>query len=199
MLVPVDCRLIEAGPLSLPFLLTPRLALRPMIAADVEEIAAQPSEVSPTSLLAAAPGRSELETLRGVFSEEWSATGMGYLMMFEAESRFLAGHVRLKEFERPSGGRAAELTYAVDPPFQRRGYAVEAAAAALLFAFEIARVGHVLACIEPANDASLKVARRLGFIATAEGMIHGRRMRRFLMSQMAWRGQPSAIQVSRES
>lgn len=55
-----------------------------------------------------------------------------------------------------------------------QGFANEAAAAVLKHAFEIRRESKVRALITPANESSLRVARRLGLTYEAETEIYGK-------------------------
>jgi RimJ/RimL family protein N-acetyltransferase len=197
--IPVDCRRLPAVGLGFLQLQTPRLVMRPMVEADVDSMANQPAEVAADGMVTAVPGRNEIELMRRGFAREWQAHGIGHLLIFEADSRFLAGHLSLKPFQRPSGGRGAEIAYAIDAPFRGQGYAGEAVAAGLLLAFEIEGLDYVLACVEPDNLASLRVVRRVGFVAIGEGKIRGRLLRRFLMGRAAWKAAPAATVVNRDA
>lgn len=67
------------------------------------------------------------------------------------------------------GVRAANLGYAVGAAHWNNGYATDAARAAIRFGFEQLGLHRIAVTIGPDNDASLAVARRLGF--THEGRI----------------------------
>lgn len=54
------------------------------------------------------------------------------------------------------------IGYALAPPYRGRGYATEAATLALGFAFEQLGLQRVDAAIEPWNEASMRVAAKLG-------------------------------------
>ena len=55
-----------------------------------------------------------------------------------------------------------------------RGFANEAAAAALNYAFEIRREPKVRALIASANESSLRVAQRLGLTYESDVQMHGK-------------------------
>jgi RimJ/RimL family protein N-acetyltransferase len=195
--LPVETRRFAAFGPAFVQLETPRLTLRPMVEVDVDSIARQPGEVAPENLLAGAPDRDALRAMLRAFEEEWQVHGLGHLLVFENESRFLVGHVSLKPFRRPSGGSGAEIAYGIDTNFRGKGYGGEATAAALLLTFDLAGLDYVLACVEPDNVPSLRLVRRLGFVAIGEGKTHGRVLRRFLIGRIAWRNNPAAQAVGR--
>ena len=56
-----------------------------------------------------------------------------------------------------------ELGYLIDPAFRREGYAYEACRAILDFAFNRLELDEVYAMIDEKNEASLCLARKLGF------------------------------------
>lgn len=58
-----------------------------------------------------------------------------------------------------------EIGYGVAPGWQRQGVATQGVAALCELAFAGGSVQYVRACIEPHNDASAALARRLGFVA----------------------------------
>jgi RimJ/RimL family protein N-acetyltransferase len=65
-------------------------------------------------------------------------------------------------FVRSRTGECLELGWVLAPEHRGAGYATEAAAALLRFAFDEVRAHRVVARMDPANDASAKVAARLG-------------------------------------
>jgi RimJ/RimL family protein N-acetyltransferase len=65
------------------------------------------------------------------------------------------------------GDGAFEIGYWIRADATRRGYATEAAAALTRVAFAVAGVDRVEIRVEPGNDASLAVPRRLGFAEEA--------------------------------
>lgn len=62
----------------------------------------------------------------------------------------------------PCEAGVVEVGYTIFEPFRRNGYVVEALTALLDWARSTNRVGAVIACVEPTNDASLAVLARLG-------------------------------------
>ena len=72
-------------------------------------------------------------------------------------------------FHSPVTGHAeVEMGYVLLPAYRGRGYATEAAAALLEWAFGQPGVERVVLSIEPGNSASLRVAEKLGMRETAQ-------------------------------
>ena len=63
---------------------------------------------------------------------------------------------------------AVEVGYTVLPPFRGQGYATEAAAALMAWAQAEHGIRHFVASVAPANEPSLAVVRKLGFVRTGE-------------------------------
>jgi RimJ/RimL family protein N-acetyltransferase len=173
------------------FLATPRLTLRPMSGADVSRIYEVNRRLNRRYLSAPPLDRVAIEELRAVFEGEWQLFGLGYLMICRGEDS--VGHARLKFIADCASGRAAELTFAIAPAAQGQGYASEAVAAVLRFAFLEARLDYVVACVEPDNYASVRVVEKNGLAPVATGRHHGRTMRRYILPQQMWRAQRRAL------
>jgi RimJ/RimL family protein N-acetyltransferase len=77
----------------------------------------------------------------------------------------ICGLVRRPNYNHP------DIGYAFLPAYRGQGYAVEAARATLSYARETLGLKTVLAIIAPANEASMRLARKIGMIETtrAEG------------------------------
>ncbi len=74
----------------------------------------------------------------------------------------------LRGTSQPSGYYTTEfgLFYAIDPEYQRQGYATEAARAMLEYALKRLHVKRVIAMTDHVNVASQSVMRKLGMIVT---------------------------------
>ncbi len=75
----------------------------------------------------------------------------------------------------------AELIYSLDPPFQGRGLATEAAAAVLDHAFRVLRLAEVVAESDAGNVASIQVIRRLGMSEEPERQGPNGILKRFVL------------------
>jgi RimJ/RimL family protein N-acetyltransferase len=98
------------------------------------------------------------------FMGQWALRGCG-LWAVEHEGRFI-GRVGIL---RPEGWPAPELAYALARGAWGQGLAVEAARAALAWAEANLRERTLISLIKPENEASRRVAQRLGGVRT--GMI----------------------------
>jgi RimJ/RimL family protein N-acetyltransferase len=151
-----------------PILETPRLILRGWRNSDFE----------PYSTLLADPEAARFITRRGrpyrpaeAWAEmaflvgHWQMLGFG-LFAIEAKDtgKFLG---RAGPF-RPEGWPALEIAWALAPEARGRGYASEAAAAAIGWTFDTLAVDRIVSIIHPDNAPSQAVARRLGERRTAE-------------------------------
>jgi RimJ/RimL family protein N-acetyltransferase len=82
------------------------------------------------------------------------------------EERRLVGAITLKG--PPGADGAVDIGWAIEPGDQRHGYAAEAAQAVRDWVLTQRGVRRVTARIQPDNEASMGVARRLGMQRTAE-------------------------------
>ena len=84
------------------------------------------------------------------------------------EAQAMVGHIRFHSRPdpddlRPLAREAVEFGYNVFQPYRRRGYATEAAGAAMDWARAFFGVRRFVVSVSPDNTASLGVAARLGF------------------------------------
>ena len=81
--------------------------------------------------------------------------------VIDRESNLVIGSVGFKGAPGPDG--VVEIAYGIVPGLQRRGYATEAAAAGLQFAFANPSVRLVIAHTHPGSSASKRVLEKNGF------------------------------------
>lgn len=89
------------------------------------------------------------------------------------------------------GVKAADLGYALRPAWQHHGYASEAAAAMIDYGFDQLGLHRIIANIGPANTASLRLVKSLGF--TREGTF-----RDHVFTNGAWRDSESYTLLEHE-
>lgn len=103
----------------------------------------------------------------------WHLRGFGMWGVEELATRRLAGRVGFFE---PDGWPGFELAWTIGREFWGKGYATEAAQAALDFAFTEMGRDHVISLIDPANTRSIAVAERLGETVEGEAEVGGHRL-----------------------
>jgi RimJ/RimL family protein N-acetyltransferase len=113
--------------------------------------------------------RDETEERLRRYLETWERDGFGKYAVEVRSTGSLVGYVGLEVvrwFQEIDG--EVEISWRIDPRFWGQGYATEAALASLEGGFEHLRLDRVLAVIEPANVASLRLAERIGLRAVRE-------------------------------
>jgi RimJ/RimL family protein N-acetyltransferase len=143
---------------------TERLLLRPLTAGDVDALLAYrgrpdvcryvPFEPMDRRLIA---DRLAGPWARAELTDEGQSLTLGVVL---ARTGQLVGDVIL--FWHSRLHRGGELGYVFNPDFAGRGYATEAADAVLRCGFEDLGLHRIVARLEERNEASARVARRLG-------------------------------------
>ena len=141
---------------------TTRLRLRPPSAADATEIARLVGNVRVAHWLVRVPVPYRLEHARSWIdrSLDERAAGIGWPFLMERrEDRALIGSIDLSiEDDRSSGA----LGYWIAESLWGQGYAAEAGAAMLQFAFDIIGLDEVTANVLPENSRSVRVLEKIG-------------------------------------
>jgi RimJ/RimL family protein N-acetyltransferase len=176
----------------MPFpLLTPRLSIRPLTAADGADVFAVFAAPEVTRFWNSAPPRDLAE------AGEWAAhfahmqRRLGYAQwrVSERAGDRLVGIAGLQPLE---GGPDVELTYALEPSAWGAGYATEAGAAALEFGFEEAGLDRVVAIAKPENAASMRVLVKLGMRRLGEAEYWGKTWILHGLAAADWRAERAA-------
>jgi RimJ/RimL family protein N-acetyltransferase len=147
--------------LSIPTLETPRLRMRGFTEADFP--AYRTLVANPEVMRFLGDGRplSEIDAWRQLATiiGHWALRGFGLWAVEERDTGAFVGRVGLLE---PGGWPGFEVAYTIAPRVWGRGYAQEAAGAALQFArAELGRT-EIISIIRPDNLASVRVATALG-------------------------------------
>ena len=85
-----------------------------------------------------------------------------------------------------------EVLYALGRPFWGRGYAREAAAAALRFGFETVGLDRIVAFVVPENTASARVLEAVGLRSIGDTDYNGFTVRGFRIEAADWRARGAA-------
>ncbi len=147
---------------GIPTLQTARLILRAQRPADTETlIAAFADDDFARFITREKRGLDRVEAWRLVAlgAGSWAAKGFGQWIAEERATGLAVGRIGPWE---PEGWPDFEIAWSVFPPHQGKGYAVEAAAAAIIWAHETLGRDHVIHLIDPRNKASERVALALG-------------------------------------
>jgi RimJ/RimL family protein N-acetyltransferase len=155
---------------SVPHLQTQRLTLREYRCEDFEAFAEQFANPESAAYLTLA----DRPTAWRIFSSHaglWLLRGAGWWAVEVRQTGQLVGNVGA--FYREAS-TVMELGWSTYRAFRGQGFASEAGAAALSYAFEVRREPKVQALIAPGNELSLRVAQRLGLTYEAETELHGK-------------------------
>jgi RimJ/RimL family protein N-acetyltransferase len=141
---------------------TGRLLMRPVgfaDLADLEVLKADPSVFA--VMLGGVRTRARAQEELAEDISFWGAHGVGMWAVREAGTEVFVGYVGLHA--RPDG-RGVALRFALTPRVQGRGYASEAAGAALRFAHEQGRIERVVGVARESNVASRQVLGSIGMV-----------------------------------
>jgi RimJ/RimL family protein N-acetyltransferase len=154
--------------LEIPTLETPRLRLRAHTAADFPHscrLWADPEVIRYTVFKPSTPEEVWSRLLR--YFGLWSLLGFGYWVVEEKSTGAFVGEVGLCNFHReldPPLGDTPEIGWTLLPQFHGKGYATEAAQAAIHWATQPPLAATEISCIIHAENAgSLRVAAKCGF------------------------------------
>ena len=148
-------------------LTTDRLVIRSFSAGDWQElqelaIQYQASE----SAQYEDPWPTSAEDVKGMAG--WFAGGDDYLAVCLRATGHLIGLVALERRQGQSG-RVHNLGYVFHPGYHGQGYATEACRAAIAYLFGPLEADGILTGTNPANEASIRLLKRLGLVQVAPG------------------------------
>jgi [ribosomal protein S5]-alanine N-acetyltransferase len=115
--------------------------------------------------------RSWLARWGGEYYPQW---GFGMWAVVEASTSDVIGYCGLTRFPgRCATCDEAEIGFRLARTHCGRGFAAEAAMAVRDYAFDVLHVPRLIALIDPANLASVRVVRKLGFRYDRDAMLEG--------------------------
>jgi RimJ/RimL family protein N-acetyltransferase len=144
----------------IPHLETERLLLREFRADDFEAYAAILADPLVMTFLAPEP-MSRADAWRALAAQfgHWELRGYGRWAVTRKSDGAFMGPVGMIN---PEGWPALEIGWTLGSQYWGNGYATEAAAAAMRYAFLTQPVDELISCIDPDNTPSQQVAARLG-------------------------------------
>jgi len=143
----------------IPRLETERLALRAFREQDLDAWAAMMADPAVMTHLGGPMVRTNAWRAMAMTLGHWMLKGYGMWAVERKSDGALIGRVGMLN---PDGWTGLEVGWTLGRPFWGHGYATEAAAAAMRYAFLTQPVDQVVSNIDAANTASQAVARRLG-------------------------------------
>jgi len=146
---------------SEPVLETPRLVLRLPVAADIEGWASFMSDETAMRHLSGPQPRLAAWRAMAAVRGSWALYGFGMFAVIERATGHWVGRVGPWC---PEGWPGTEIGWGFLPAVWGRGYATEAASAAMDFAVGVLGWREVVHVIAPENTASAAVAARLGAV-----------------------------------
>ncbi len=161
---------------AVPALDTERLTLRGFRREDFEDSCALWGDPRVTRYITGRPQTREEcwgRLLRHL--GHWAALGFGYWVVRERASGRFIGEVGMIDLMRdisPSFDGAPEAGWILSPERQGQGFATEAVSAILGWSEQVLGAPRVVCIIDPAHQASIKVAQRCGFTRFAIGTYH---------------------------
>lgn len=140
---------------------TDRLILRMFRDDDIEEYGAICADAEVMRFIGDGKPLSRPESWRNMamILGHWQLRGYG---IWAVEERSTCGLVGRVGFFNPEGWPGFELGWLLGRKHWGRGFATEAARAALDFAFNVLHRDRVISLIHPENQPSIRVAQRLG-------------------------------------
>jgi len=142
-----------------PTLETARLILRPPAAEDLDGWAELMADAEAARYIGGQMNRSQAWRTMATMAGSWAMNGFGMFSLIEKDTGRWVGRIGPW---RPEGWPGTEVGWSLHPRAHGKGYAVEAATATMDWAVDHLGWTRLVHCIDPANLASIKVARRIG-------------------------------------
>lgn len=142
-----------------PVIQTERLTLRPIAMEDFPRWAEMMADPEAARFLGGAQPAATAWRGFMTMAGAWSLTGVSMFSVIERDSGLWLGRIGPW---RPHGWPGTEVGWGLHPEAQGKGFGVEAAAAAIDYAFDVLGWTEVIHCIDPDNLPSIRLAERIG-------------------------------------
>lgn len=157
---------------TIPTVETARLRLRAFHVADLDAYAAMQANPNVMRYLLTGQTATRVQVWYTMLTSmgSWALRGYGMWAVEQIASGRFAGSVGIfQPFDWPE----PEVAYSLDEPFWHQGYATEAAGAARDWLFAHYPVDRAASFIRPENQASIRVAERLGAVLEGTTELRG--------------------------
>ncbi|AHG92225.1 GCN5-related N-acetyltransferase (plasmid) [Gemmatirosa kalamazoonensis] len=154
--------------IATPRLETARLILRPTALEDLDRWAEMLADEAAARFIGGVQAKPVVWRQVMTMAGAWTLTGVAMFSVIERSSGRWIGRVGPWE---PLGWPGPEVGWALHPDAWGNGYAVEAAAATMDYAFDVLGWPDVIHSIDAENAASKRVAERLGSAYRAAGRL----------------------------
>lgn len=153
---------------DIPYLTTERLLLRPMHAGDLDELMCIFTDPKVMAAFDSVPfDRGQMTRWLQRNLDHQAAFGYGLFSVILRSNGLLIGDCGLEQMD-VDHTQIAELGYDYRSDFWHQGYATEAALAVRDFAFNTLGLPEVISLIRVSNDASQRVAEKIGMARRAQ-------------------------------
>ena len=147
------------NPLGTLRLETTRLVLRPTALEDLDRWAEMMADDDAARFIGGVQPKAAVWRSMMAVAGAWALGGVAMFSVVEKATDRWIGRVGPWQ---PLGWPGTEVGWGLHPDAWHNGYAVEAATAAIGYAFDVLGWTDVIHCIDPANTPSKRVAERLG-------------------------------------
>ena len=142
-----------------PTITTERLVLRPTLQEDLDGWAALMADEEASRFIGGPQARPAAWRGMASMAGSWALLGFGMFSLIERETGRWLGRIGPWT---PLGWPGTEVGWGLHMDAQGKGYGVEAATAAIDYAFDVLGWTDVIHCIDPDNTPSQRLAERLG-------------------------------------
>ena len=170
---------------------TERLLLRPFRDTDIDAYAAMCADREVMRYIAdrGALSRDDAWRQMAIFVGHWQLRGFG---MWAVEERATGSFIGRVGLHFPEGWPDREVAWALARSYWGRGFALEAARAALAYAFGPLQWRRAISLIDPENRRSIRLAERLGQRFETDAEVRGHRVSLYSIERERWRvGEPA--------